>query len=91
MENIRVVGVPAGMSYELVTKRLTVTMRGPAGLIAKMTAQDLLVTADLSGKQSGTVMVNASVDTAGTAYDSVGALGTFSVSVILTDPAEASA
>ena len=90
VENIRVIGVPAGMSYELVTKRLTVTMRGPSALIARMTAQDLLVTADLSGKQSGTVMVNASVDTAGTSYDSVGALGTFSVSVILTDPAEAS-
>ena len=88
VENIRVTGVPANMEYELVTKRLTVTMRGPAALISKMTAQDLLVTADLSGKDTGTVMVNAMVDTVGTAYDSVGALGTFSVSVILKDPAE---
>ena len=88
MENIRVIGVPAGMQYELVTKRLTVTMRGPAALIGRMTAQDLLVTADLSGKDTGTVMVNAMVDTMGTTYDSVGALGTFSVSVILKDPAE---
>ena len=88
VENIRVIGVPAGMQYELVTKRLTVTMRGPAALIGRMTAQDLLVTADLSGKDTGTVMVNAMVDTMGTTYDSVGALGTFSVSVILKDPAE---
>lgn len=88
VENIRVTGVPAGMQYELVTKRLTVTMRGPAAVINKMTAQDLLVTADLSGKDAGTVMVNAAVDTMGTTYDSVGALGTFSVSVILRDPAE---
>ena len=88
VENIRVIGVPAGMQYELVTKRLTVTMRGPTALINRMTAQDLLVTADLSGKDTGTVMVNALVDTMGTAYDSVGALGTFSVSVILRDPAE---
>lgn len=88
VENIRVVGVPAGMQYELVTRRLTVTMRGPAAIISKMTPQDLLVTADLSGKDAGTVMVNAAVDTMGTTYDTVGALGTFSVSVILKDPEE---
>ena len=89
VENIRVIGVPGGMEYELVTKRLTVVMRGPTAVINQMTAQDLLVTADLSGKDSGTFMVNASVGTVGTAFNSVGALGTFSVSVILTDEAEA--
>ena len=89
VENIRVIGVPGGMEYELVTKRLTVVMRGPTAVINQMTDQDLLVTADLSGKDSGTFMVNASVGTVGTAFNSVGALGTFSVSVILTDEAEA--
>ena len=89
VENIRVIGVPGGMEYELVTKRLTVVMRGPTAVINQMTDQDLLVTADLSGKDSGTFMVNASVVTVGTAFNSVGALGTFSVSVILTDEAEA--
>ena len=88
VENIRVTGVPAGMEYELVTRRLTVTLRGPTTMINKMTAQDLLVTADLSGKDVGTVMVNAIVDTVGTAYDAVGALGTSSVSVILREKVE---
>ena len=89
VENIRVIGVPSGMEYELVTKRLTVTLRGSVTLINKMTPQDLVVTADLSGKDVGTVMVNATIDPAGTIYDSVGALGNFSVSVILKNKAEA--
>ena len=89
IEDIRVTGVPRGMSYELVTKKLTVVLRGPSALINKMTANDLVVTADLSGKDAGTVMVNAGIDTVGETYDAVGALGTFSVSVILTEKTEA--
>ena len=89
VENIRVIGVPSGMEYELVTKRLTVTLRGPVTLINKMTPQDLVVTADLSGKDVGTVMVNATIDPVGTTFDSAGALGNFSVSVILKHKAEA--
>ena len=88
VEDIRVTGVPRGMSYELVTKQLTVVLRGPTALINKMKSRDLIVTADLSGKDAGTVIVNAGVDTVGDAYNSVGALGTFSVSVILKDKAE---
>lgn len=88
VENIRVVGVPAGMDYELVTKRLTVTVRGPSGIINQMTAQDLVVTADISGKTPGTLIVNAAVTTTDPAYDDVGALGTISVSVKLAEPAE---
>ena len=89
IEDIRVTGVPRGMSYELVTKKLTVVLRGPSALINKMTANDLVVTADLSGKDAGTVMVNAGIDTVGETYDAVGALGTFSVSVIMTEKTEA--
>lgn len=89
VENIRVTGVPSGMEYELVTKRLTVTLRGPTTLIKKLTVQDLVAVADLSGKDVGNVMVNATVDTMGTAFDAVGALGTSSVSVILREKVEA--
>lgn len=89
VDDIRVTGVPRGMGYELVTKQLTVVLRGPTALINQMTAKDLVVTADLSGKDAGTVMVNAGIDTVGDAYKAVGALGTFSVSVILTEKAEA--
>ena len=88
VDNIRVVGVPAGMTYELVTKQLTVTVRGPRGMISQMTADDLQVTADISGKTPGTLIVNAVVSTTDPAYNGVGALGTISVSVKLQEPAE---
>ena len=88
VENIRVVGVPAGMEYELVTKRLTVTVRGPSDLVNQMTAQNLLVTADISGKTAGNLILNATVSTTDAVYSSVGALGTISVSVTLREPAE---
>ena len=91
VEDIRVTGVPSGMEYELVTKRLTVVLRGPTALINKMTAKDLIVTADLSGKDVGTVMVNAGIDTIGDSYDAVGALGTSSVSVILKEKTQEAA
>ena len=89
VDDIRVTSVPRGMEYELVTKQLTVVLRGPSALINKMTARDLVVTADLSGKDAGTVMVNAGINTVGDTYNAVGALGTFSVSVILKDKTEA--
>ena len=88
VENIRVIGVPAGLEYELVTKQLTVTVRGPSGKISQMTDQDLIVTADISGKTPGTLIVNATVDTKDPAYDAVGALGTISVSITLREPVE---
>ena len=88
VDDIRITAVPAGMAYELVTKQLTVTLRGPAALINKMTENDLVVTADLSGKEAGTVMVNATIGTVGDTYNAVGALGNFSVSVILKDKSE---
>ena len=85
VENIRVIGVPDGMEYELVTKRLTVVVRGPVSKINQMTAHDLQVTADISGKTPGTLILNASVDTTDPAYEGVGALGTISVSVTLRE------
>ena len=88
VENIRVAGVPAGMEYELVTKRLTVTVRGPSSVVKQMTAQDLQVTADVTGKNVGTVIVNAAVSAVDPAYQAVGALGNVSVSVTLRTAGE---
>ena len=76
------------MEYELVTKRLTVTVRGPSSVVKQMTAQDLQVTADVTGKHEGTVIVNAALSVIDPAYEAVGALGTVSVSVTLRRTAE---
>ena len=88
VDNIRVIGVPSGLEYELVTKQLTVTVRGPVNDINQMTAEDLMVTADVTGKTPGTLILNAAVTTKDPAYADVGALGTISVSVTLWEPVE---
>ena len=88
VDNIRVIGVPSGLEYELVTKQLTVTVRGPVNDINQMTAEDLMVTADITGKTPGTLILNAAVTTKDPAYADVGALGTISVSVTLWEPVE---
>ena len=88
VDNIRVIGVPSGLEYELVTKQLTVTVRGPVNDINQMTAEDLMVTADITGKTPGTLILNAAVTTKDPAYADEGALGTISVSVTLWEPVE---
>lgn len=88
VEDIRVVGVPAGWEYELATKRLTITVRGPRAVINQMTAEDLLVKADFSGKEIGSHIVNASITVKDPSHEGVGALGTYSVSVTLRERTE---
>lgn len=88
VEDIRVVGVPLGWDYELATKRLVITVRGPRGVINQMTAEDLVVTADFSGKEVGAHIVNAAITVSDSTYEAVGALGTYSVSATLREHAE---
>ena len=88
VENIQVIGTPEGMEYELVTKRLTVTVRGPSESVKQMTAHDLVVVANVAGKAPGTFIANASLSISDPMYQTVGALGTTSVSVTLRETAE---
>ena len=88
VENIQVVGIPEGMDYELVTKRLQVTVRGPSAIVRQMTAHDLVMTANVAGKDLGTVIVNAALSITDPMYQAVGALGTISVSVTLRNAGE---
>ena len=88
VENIQVIGTPEGMTHEVVTKRLTVTVRGPSNVVKRMTAEDLVVVANVAGKDTGTVIVNAAVSISNPEYQSVGALGTISVSVTLWETVE---
>lgn len=88
VENIQVIGTPESMVHEVVTKRLSVTVRGPSSVVKQMTAQDLVVVANVAGKDAGTVIVNAAVSISDPAYQAVGALGTISVSVTLREVVE---
>lgn len=81
--NIRLINVPTGMDYELVTQRLTVTLRGPTQLISSLDPKHILVTVDCSGKELGPIIANAAVTISDPRYNAIGALGTCSVSATL--------
>ena len=73
---------PAGMSAQVITKILEVTVRGPQAQIDKITAEDIRVAADMKDYPEGTQTLPV-VITTGTGFGQVGAVGTYTVSAIL--------
>lgn len=85
VNNIQVVNVPEGMTYDLMNEALEVTLRGNNVLIGMLSADDISAVVDLSGKEPGTFTVKASIIITNSNYAAVGELGTHSVSVTLTE------
>ena len=79
VENIQAINVPEGMDVELITAKLTVKVRGPAGLVNKMSAEDIFVTVDFTGAEIGSATYKATILFA-EEYPSLGAMGAYSVS-----------
>ena len=79
VEQIRTVNVPEGMEADLITERLTVILRGPSTLISKLTAEDVMAVVDFTGAEADTATFKADI-IFGEGFESVGALGTYSVS-----------
>lgn len=77
--NIKTRNVPEGMAADLLTKQLTITVRGPRGLMAKLTAENIFVEIDLTGVEN-TAAVEAKI-TFPEEFDGVGAVGKYSVNV----------
>ena len=71
--------VPSGMAADLLTKQLTVTVRGPKSLIEKMEDADVIVQIDLTGVE-GSVAEEAKI-TFPKEFEGVGAVGKYSVNV----------
>ena len=80
--NLRTKNVPAGMTAELLTQALTVTIRGAAAQVRALNADDLSVIVDMSGAELGTDSYRATVDTG--RFISIGAVGSYSVDVRVT-------
>lgn len=84
---IFVSGTPKGVTYEIGTKMVPVTVRGPETLIEDITESNITILIDLSEAQLGENRVTAKV-MFDTAYGEVGAIGSYSVNVTLTDITE---
>ena len=79
---ITAVNVPEDLRVEVITKALTVNVRGPIDVIKNMKETDLSVEVDCTEAQSGTATMKAEV-VVSDAFASVGAVGTYQVSVRL--------
>lgn len=84
VSQIDVINVPAGMDYELLNQAIKVTLRGETALINSIDPEDILVTVDLAYNEPGTYTVKASIQVKGDKYAEVGAVGSYSVSVTLS-------
>lgn len=54
VETFKIANVPEGLQVELITEQLPIKIRGLAGEVGRLTAEDIIVTVDFSGAQIGT-------------------------------------
>lgn len=79
VDQFRIINVPEGMEAELITERINVSLRGPSGVIAKLTAEDVLVVVDFTGAEADTATFKATI-VLPEGFETVGALGAYTVS-----------
>ena len=80
--NIRVENAPAGLTADVITKALQVTVRGPEKMIEAIQETDLTAVANLAEAKEGIVTMKAEI-VIGEAFSGVGIIGTYQVSVNL--------
>ena len=78
VENIEAVNVPEGLEADIIEKKITVVLRGPAADLMKITEEDIIVRADFKDAVVGTSTFKATVHFADT-FSSVGAIRSYSV------------
>lgn len=83
ISKIATVNVPEGMQAELMNQVLKLRLRGPAAVMESMTAENVAVAVDFSGKEAGSFTIKPTIRILGDAYVNVGAVGTYSVSATL--------
>lgn len=83
LENIQSINIPEDMEAELITEKLTVTVRGPAELMSKLTAENITATVDFTGAEAGTTTFRT-VITFGEGFAGVGVLRSDPVSAAIT-------
>lgn len=78
IENIQAVNVPDGLEVEITTLVLDITLRGPSSEIAAITPENITVTVDFTGAETGTSSRKVQI-TLSSAFPNTGALGSYSV------------
>lgn len=85
ISQITAINVPEGLEAELMNQVLKVRLRGPANLMATLSAENVSVIVDFSGKEIGSFTIKPTIEVKGDAYADVGAVGTYSVNATLRE------
>lgn len=83
--DITTVNVPEGMEAELMSQVLKVRLRGPTSVMKKLTAENIKVVVDFSGKEAGSFTIKPTITIQGEAFANVGPVGSYSVSATLRE------
>lgn len=83
VDNFLITNLPDGLTADLITENLTVTLRGPSAELLKIQERNITVTVDLSEVEAGeTATFRAAVD-CGKEFPLVGVVGSNSVTVAI--------
>ena len=78
VSNIEAVNVPDTLEAEIIEKKMTVTLRGPAADLLKITDEDIFVQADFTDAVAGTSTFKATIRFAD-GFSQLGAIRSYSV------------
>ena len=82
--NIEAVNVPENLEAEIIEKKITVTLRGPAAVLTLIDEEDILIRADLSDAVPGTSTFKATVHF-GEEFSAVGPIRSYSLTANVTE------
>lgn len=86
VSNIEITGIPKGMTVAYVQPKVTLTVRGPAAMIGRITAEELQIRVDLSEAELGSGLYRAQVLITNVGeYIGVGVVGTCEIAVELQE------
>lgn len=85
--NITAINVPEGYTYELMNRVMKIKLRGLTGLMYNIDPEDIIVEVDFTGKEAGTFSIKPNIRVEGESFSSVGAVGSYTVSVTLSEEA----
>lgn len=86
--NLELSNVPSNLKASLGTVSLQIKVRGPADVMDAVTASSIRAVADLSSIGTSTGQFNVPVDVYVDGFSGVGAMGSYSVLVSISEPSE---
>lgn len=83
VEQFQIANVPEGMQAELITAKLSITLRGPSGDVQRLKPENIIATVDFTDAQLGTSTFKVNVSfTDG--FNTLGAVGSCTVTATVT-------